>query len=589
MEKKSIARYELIRNCARGMAFMALVFTFTVGVLLTLDWYQSGQSATVRSEALERALANVREKPENDAAVELARELDKLARHTYFNSLTFRQNGMAMLALGLLFTAACFGLAWRLGVRIPDPRGVVSADPAGADKLAVRTLLGAGALLTAAAVFLQVRHSPAVRPAPDRELRASLTNQALTNGQQNVCVCMRGADTETLLRQWPNLRGPTMSGRAYVEKAPLKWNGVSGAGVRWKVALPVSGFATPVVWGTKLFLTTGSEEARRVWCYDTESGRQLWATDVPDGAAAGAKLPEVTEDTGFAASSPACDAQHVYVIFATGDLAALDHDGRIVWQRYLGRPKNSYGHASSLTYQGEMLLIQWDQEDDSMIMAVNATDGATIWQTPRDEGMSWSTPIVMTSCDKPLLLVHACDSTWGVELATGRKLWEVNAVGGEVAPAVAWEGDLWVAANCYSRMIAFRLNPDPDVPPQRLWLWEDSNLPDVASPVLQDGLIYLATDAGEVMCHDAADGKPVWVKEYDNGFYASPVIAAGRLYVVDREKGEFRVFAAGREGGELAVNPMGEGVFATPAFVGESIYVRGRKHLWRIDGVQGAE
>ncbi|MDA3923593.1 MAG: PQQ-binding-like beta-propeller repeat protein [Kiritimatiellae bacterium] len=580
--KKIIARYELLRQCARGMAFVALVFTFTVGTLLSLDWYKSGQSITVRSEVLERALANVRDNPQNQAAVELARELDQLARHTYFNSMTFRQNGMMLLVLGLIAAAAGFGLAWRLGLQIPDPRGIVSANPEKGDKLAVRALLGAGVCLTVFAVILQVRHSPATKPVADRALRAGLTNKALTNGQQHVCACMLGPKKDELMEQWPNLRGPTMSGRTAIEKAPLKWDGTKGSGIKWKVELPASGSSTPAVWNNKIFITTGSVKARRCYCYDTESGKQLWMTDIPDGTKSAEELPQVTEDTGFAASSPACDADRVYVIYGTGDLAALDHSGNIVWQRYLGRPENSYGHASSLTYQGEMLLIQWDQDEDAKIMAVNTKSGKIIWETPREVGLSWSSPIVMTSCDKPIVLVHACDSTWGVELATGKKLWEVNAVGGEVAPAVTWEGDTWVAANCYSRMIAFKLKPGAD--PEQLWIWEDGNLPDVASPVMMDGLIYIVTDSGEVICHDLKDGKEVWLKEFEDGFYASPIIAAGRLYAVDREKGVFRVFETGREGKEIAVNPMGEGVNATPAFVGESIYVRGSKHLWCIVG-----
>ncbi len=576
------ARYELLSQCARNMAFVALIFTFTVGALLSLDWYKSGQSTTVRSEVLERALANVRENPENQETVQLARELDKLARHTYFNSMTFRQNGMMMLVLGLIAAAAGFGLAWRLGLKIPDPRGVVSADPAKGDKLAVRALLGAGVLLTLFAVILQVRHSPAKKPAPDRALRASLTNKALTNGQPHVCACMLGPASDELLKQWPNLRGPTMTGRTSIEKAPLKWDAVKGSGIKWKVELPEIGASTPVVWDNKIFITTGNEEARRCYCYDTESGKQLWVTDIPDGTKTGEELPQVMEDTGHAASSPACDAEHVYVIFATGDLAALSHDGKIIWQRYLGRPMNTYGHASSLTYQGHMLLVQWDQEEHAKMMAVNTVNGETIWETPREVGLSWSSPIVMPTCDKSIVLVHACDSTWGMELSTGKKLWEVNAVGGEIAPSVTWEGDTWVAANDSSRMIAFKLIPGST--PTNLWQNEDGMYPDVSSPVVQDGLIYIANHAGEVACHDLKDGKQIWIKEYDDSFYASPVTAAGHLYVVDRDNGVFLVFETGREAKEIAANPMGEGINATPAFVGDSIYVRGSKHLWRIIG-----
>jgi outer membrane protein assembly factor BamB len=100
--------------------------------------------------------------------------------------------------------------------------------------------------------------------------------------------------------------------------------------------------------------------------------------------------------------------------------------------------------------------------------------------------------------------------------------------------------------------------------------------------VIADGRVYLVTDAGEVMCHDLSDGKQIWRKEFEDGFYASPIIVGDRLYVVDRVKGVFRVFAAGREGSVLAESPLGEAVNATPAFADGRLYVRGRKHLWCV-------
>jgi len=383
------------------------------------------------------------------------------------------------------------------------------------------------------------------------------------------------------MEQWPFLRGPSLSGRASVEKAPLAWNGESGQGVKWKVALTRKGWSSPVVWGNRLFLTAGSKSARTVMAHDAETGALLWSTDVPDGAQSGEPLPETGEDTGMAASSPACDEARVYAVFATGDVAALDHDGKIVWQVFLGRPQNTYGHASSLVYCGEMLIVQWDQEEHARVLALDKASGKTLWETPRDAGMSWSSPLILPMCDSYLLLIHATDQTWGMELATGKKLWQVEAVGGEVAPSLAWEGDVWLAANCYSKMVAFKQPQQGE--PQKLWEWEDGNLPDVASPVIADGLVYLVTDAGEVLCHDLADGKQLWRKEFEDGFYASPVVAGGRLYVVDRAKGIFRVYALGREGKELSVNPMGDPVRATPAFVGGRLYVRGQNNLWCVE------
>ena len=579
--KGMAGRYATLRQCARGVGFVALVFSLTVAALLAVDMYRSGPAETVRSDVLERSLAQGRAAPQDVQAVVFAREMDRLARRAYFNSLTFRQGGVVLLVLGLLATAGCFGLAWRLSVLIPDPRTLGDDDPVRADRLAVNAVLVVGLALLSGATAMQIGYGRHTVSHAERALRASLKNPELKPGEEHVCPCRRGTAQAALAAQWPFLRGPSMSGRTTLTNLPVAWNGETGQRVRWAVELTRGGASTPVVWKNRLFLTAGDAAARTVMAHDAETGVMLWKTDIPDGAKGNEPLPEVGEDTGFAASSPACDETQVYAVFATGDVAALDHAGKIVWQVFLGRAKNTYGHASSLVYCGEMLIVQWDQEERGRILALDKKNGQTLWETPRAVGMSWSTPVVVPQCDTFVLLIHASQQTWGLELATGKKLWQVDAVGGEVAPSLAWEGDTWLAANCYSKMVAFKLPQQGE--PQKLWENEDGNFPDVASPVIADGLVYLVTDAGEVVCYDLADGKPVWRKEFEDGFYASPVVADGKLYVADRVKGVFHVYAAGREGKELSVNPMGDVVRATPAFAEGRIYVRGAKRLWCVE------
>ncbi|MCL1921031.1 MAG: PQQ-binding-like beta-propeller repeat protein [Kiritimatiellaeota bacterium] len=573
---QNFARFRVLRQCARGVGFVALVFSLTVAALLATDWMRSGAAETVRSEVLSLELAKGR--AQDAQAVEFARQLDQLARRAYFSSLTFRQGGMMLLVIGLLVTAGCFGLAWRMSLHIPDPRGLAEGDPARTDRLAVTAVLVTGVALLAAAAGLEWRRGAIA--GGDRALRQRLTNTE--RAPEEGCACRRGASQEALDAQWPFLRGPLGAGRAAPSAdPPVAWNGEAGQGVKWSVDIDYPGAASPVVWGQRLFVTTGDAAARRVLAYSTETGDLLWDTPVPDGEKGGGKLPEVAEDTGFAASSPACDGKHVYAVFGTGDLAALTHEGKLAWQVYLGRPQNPYGHASSLVYCGEMLLVQWDQEEHARVLAIDTNTGNTIWETPRNAGLSWATPLVMPVCDTPVLLIHASDQTWGLEMATGKKLWEVKAVGGEVAPSLSWEGDVWVAANMHMRLVGFKMPPEGE--PQKAWEWNDGYLPDVSSPLIHNGLVFFATDAGDIGCHDLADGKQVWCKEMDDGFYASPIVAGGRLYVADREKGEFRVFSADREGKELAANPMGDPVSATPAFVGKRIYVRSHHKLWCVE------
>ncbi|HOE60989.1 MAG TPA: hypothetical protein PK576_05030, partial [Kiritimatiellia bacterium] len=141
------ARNRMLRQSARGIGFVALVFSLTVAALLTADATRSGSAETVRAETLQRTLAASRTTPTDPDAVAFARELDRLARRAYFNSLTFRQTGMLLLAVGLILTAAGFGVAWRLTLLIPDPRTLGESDPARTDRMAVNAVLATGGVL----------------------------------------------------------------------------------------------------------------------------------------------------------------------------------------------------------------------------------------------------------------------------------------------------------------------------------------------------------------------------------------------------------------------------------------------------------
>ena len=582
LTKKSEKNYWTLRQCARGIGFVALVFSLTVAALLATDWMRTDVIDTVRSDVLAQALAKGCAAAQDEQTIAFARQMDLLARRAYFSGFTFRQGGMLLLVIGLLITAGCFGLAWRMSLLIPDPRGLTESDPTRTDRRTVLLVIGSSIVLLLVATVMEIRGAKRRPPAADTALRQRLKNPALKPGEENVCPCRKGTKQQAMDKQWPFLRGPLMNGVGALATPPATWTVESGTNVRWKQKLDFKGASSPAVWSERLFLTTGDVTARRVMAYNAETGERLWDVSIPDGETKGAPLPEPSDDTGFAASSPACDETKVYAIFGTGDLVALDHAGKIVWSVYLGRPDNSYGHGSSLVYCGQMLLVQWDHDKHSKIMTIDKQTGKTLWETVRTNvGMAWATPLVMTVCDKPQAIVHAAHQTWGLEMATGKKLWGVDAVGGEVAPSLTCEGDTWVAANAFSRMIAFKMQPDGV--PKQLWLWDDGALPDVASPVICNGLVFFVTDAGDVACHDLANGQRVWAKENENGFYMSPVVVGGKLYVADREKGVFRIYTADREGKALAIIPMGEAVNATPAFVGKRIYIRSKSTLWCIE------
>ncbi len=553
-----------------------MVFCLVVGVLLTADWMQAGQAKTVRSDTLARLQAVSRQSPDDAAALALATEGDVVARHAYFSSVAFRNAGIWMLIAGLLVMVGCLHLAAQLGRRIDDPRRFPAADQARADREARRALLvaGAGSLLMLA-VWATGR--AALQPAMTAAVRLDKP-AAMTAA---VVMASAPANTNRPLSnvfQWSCFRGPRYGVAAY-SNAPVAWDGKSRQGVLWRTALPRPGLSSPVLWEGKVFLTLANEEAREVVAFDAVTGAEIWRRTVKDGAKAGEVLPDASEDTGLAAATAACDAAGVYALFGTGDLASFTHDGTLRWQIFLGRPENTYGHASSLWVEDGRIFVQYDQRENSRVLAVDTATGRTLWEKKRTTGEVWSSPVMATAVDgKSVLLLNGKGALSAYEPVSGKELWRVAGVDGEeisVSPT-AWNSCVLVA-QAGSRMVCYRL----DAAPAKVWELESDLLPAVASPVVADGLIFLGTSVGEVTCVDAADGTVLWKHEYETGFYASLAVCGGRVYALDRD-GVMHILAVERKFREVTTCPLGEAVDASPAFADGRIFFRTKDALWCV-------
>lgn len=570
-----LARRMIWKAAARGVGFVALAFSLAVGVLLAADWQHAGQAQTVRADTLAQALATARQAPGNSGAVAFARDLDRLARHAYFSSVTFRRHGIGLLALGLVLAVGCLHLAARLGRRIDDPRRVHAADPLHADRAARTAMLAAGgaALLLAVvwrATDMAALPPPVSAPAPRAPAPASVVRHPDAHPEPQAAV---QADSG---QAWSCFRGP-WCGVAPWTNAPVAWDGRNGAGVAWKRELTAPGMNSPVVWGGQVFLTTGNEHERAVLAFDACTGAERWRRVVADGGS-GDELPATSSDTGLAASTAACDTSGVYAVFGTGDLAVFTPDGHLRWQVFLRRPANPYGHASSLRVDGGRVYVQYDQSDEGRLLALDAANGRTLWEVQRTRGPAWSSPILAVGVDsRPLLVVNGHDQVSAFNPVDGHVVWETAGVSGEMAPSLACWRDRLYLANASARLVCYKMTS----PPQQQWEYNDL-LPDVASPVAAEGLLFLATSDGQLACLDATDGHEQWRHAYDIGFYASPIVCGDRLYALDRD-GVMRIVAVQRAFREIASCPLGEPADATPAFgAGCCLYIRTRAHLWCV-------
>lgn len=389
---------------------------------------------------------------------------------------------------------------------------------------------------------------------------------------------------EELARNWPVFRG---AGNGFVAAGtyPLKWDAARGEGLLWKTALPLPGHGSPIFWNGRLFLTGANDHERMVYGVDAASGKLLWSSAVTNEISASEEAPEVSSDTGFAAPTMACDGQRVFALFANGDVAGLDFDGKVLWTKALGKPANVYGHASSPVVYRNLLILQMDQGSDpsekqSYLLALDTATGKNVWRVDRPVPASWTSPIVVNTGQRDELITVANPFVISYEAATGKELWRMEGLGGEIAPSPVYAGGLVFAAQDGAALLAIKPPGGKEPKPKVVWKTTDG-LPDTVSPASNGELLFLVASSGLVTCYDAKTGKKQWDKQMDNPATSSPVIVGKQVYLTDNE-GITHIFAADRKFKALGSGKLGEKVTATPAFVDGRVYLRGASTLFAV-------
>jgi len=159
---------------------------------------------------------------------------------------------------------------------------------------------------------------------------------------------------------------------------------------------------------------------------------------------------------------------------------------------------------------------------------------------------------------------------------TGKENWQIDCIFGEVGPSVAYADKVVYAVNEYAILVAIDISDKPKI------LWEsDEYLSDVPSPIATKDLLFMATSYGVMVCYDAKTGEILWEHEFDNGFYSSPMLADGKIYLMDMQ-GIMHIFKAESKFEMVAASPLGEKCMTTPAFSEGKIYIRGNDHLFSI-------
>ena len=422
-------------------------------------------------------------------------------------------------------------------------------------------------------------------------------------------------DDAVAREQWPQWRGPLATGVAPSADPPVEWSETRN--VRWKTELPGQGHSSPVVWGDRVFVTAavpvGERFAPR---YDTAPGAHdgvpvsqehefvVLALDRGDGSVVWRRtvrkaLPHegghVT--ASLASNSPVTDGESVFAFFGSRGLFALDWNGEVRWQVDFGQmlTKHAHGEGASPVLWKDTLVVNWDHRGESFVVALDARTGEQKWRVARDEVTSWATPVVVEVGGVAQVVVSGTERIRSYALDSGEVIWECGGLSANVvASPVAGEGLLFAASSYDTRaLLAIRLEgAKGDLTGTDAVVWSRTRgTPYVPSPLLYEGALYFVRHYQPILTRvEAATGvdRPGPIRlEGLRDIYASPVAAAGRVYITDRH-GATLVMSSGDQPRLLAVNRLDDHFSASAAVVGRELLLRGEKALYSIRE-QGAE
>jgi len=403
---------------------------------------------------------------------------------------------------------------------------------------------------------------------------------------------------------WPHWRGPQATGVSPTGAPPMKWD--ENKNVRWKTVLPGKGHATPIIWGDTIFVTTAIPTDREIenpekggaispthflkfelMALDRETGSILWQRTAREQGP-----HEGTHATAtWASNSPVTDGNYVYAHFGSFGLYCYDMNGNLVWEKDLGdmSVRLTFGEGSSPVLHGDKIVILWDHQGQSFIVALNKKTGEELWKVDRDEETSWSSPIVVEHGGRTQVITSATNRTRSYDLETGNLIWDTSGVTLNAIPSpVASEDLVFVMSGFRGNILqAIRFgSAKGDITDSKNIAWEhDRDTPYVPSPLLYGNILYfLKSNSGVLSCFDATTGKSHYGPkrlEGLEGVYASPVGADNRVYL-PAQNGTTLVIERGPEFKILAQNSLPDAFDASPAIVGKELYLRGHKALYCI-------
>lgn len=408
--------------------------------------------------------------------------------------------------------------------------------------------------------------------------------------------------------QWSQWRGPTGQGISSDTRAPLVWS--EKQNLLWKVALPGSGNSSPIVHDGKVFLTASNKDGseRMVVCLDARSGKEIWKKTAVKGAPAG----KSHQWNGHASASCTTDGERVYAFFGSPGLFCFSVNGDLLWSKAFGSftSEPGWGTAASPFLYEDLVIQNCDNDgaqflpagsDPSLaapmsLVALDKKTGQLRWETKRDLGRGFSTPLLMkVAGGRTDMVLNGPTRVAGYDPKTGKQLWHCDrtdpkdqAKFGEPMPV----GDgsmIYILSGRPGPSQGLRLPGEGDVTKSHVaWQADRKKHRDISSPVMVNNMAYQPDNKAVLTCVDINTGKEIYEARLGNGTnkaLGSPIVLRGKLVFL-LDDGETVVVEPGLEFKVISRNKLGDGTAldfgSSPAVWDGKIYIRSQNFLYCV-------
>ena len=398
---------------------------------------------------------------------------------------------------------------------------------------------------------------------------------------------------------WPQFRGPRGDGHAAADNLPVTWS--EQENVKWKTAIHDRGWASPVIWGKQIWLTSATEDATRlfVFCVDADTGKILRDVKLFD-----VETPQFIHKFNSPASpTPVIEEGRIYVTFGSPGTACLDTEtGKVLWQRRDLECNHYRGAGSSPILYDDLLIMHFDGSDRQYVVALDKKNGKTVWKTERsidfkdlgpdgqpmaegDFRKAFATPHVAEFNGKPVLISQGAKAIYGYDPRTGEEFWRCEERSNHSASArpVVGHGLIYVLTGWgQGQLLAIKPGGQGDITESHVAWRVTRGVAKKPSLLLVDEILYMLNDGGVATAFEARSGKELWSERIGGNYSAAPLFGAGNIYFFS-EEGKVTVIAPSREFRKLAENKFDDGFMASPAVTGNALILRTKTHLYRVE------